>query len=296
MLAELLRQEGIAARFRGPATTLVGVAEHIVAMAVEVPAESGGATPWSSCAIWKTRPSPPTDRPRLGGEHGRRRLHDDLPDDRRRPGRTGGGDAAGRRDRRALPLHQQRADRDARRLDRDGARPFRSNRRRGRASCSRDLEYVGAAEAVGSRTTTTCRTMKRSRSRRRPRAGGRWPARASRCSCPGPATFTRGRPWTALVLALAASWCISAAIAADRGSTRFDTAVATICMIVLCDMIQAACAPRAAEIRGVRASVAGADGRGCGAGRRRGAAGAGRQHGHRRAAPVARARSRSDST
>ena len=40
VLAELLRQEGIAARFRGPATTLVGVAEHIVEMAVEVPSES----------------------------------------------------------------------------------------------------------------------------------------------------------------------------------------------------------------------------------------------------------------
>jgi len=40
VLAELLRQEGIAARFRGPATTLVGVAQHIVEMAVEVPAES----------------------------------------------------------------------------------------------------------------------------------------------------------------------------------------------------------------------------------------------------------------
>ena len=40
VLAELLRQEGIAARFRGPATTLVGVAEHIVEMAVEVPADS----------------------------------------------------------------------------------------------------------------------------------------------------------------------------------------------------------------------------------------------------------------
>lgn len=36
VLAELLRQEGIAARFRGPATTLVGVAQHTV----EVPAES----------------------------------------------------------------------------------------------------------------------------------------------------------------------------------------------------------------------------------------------------------------
>jgi hypothetical protein len=38
-LAELLRNEGIDARFRGPATTLVGVADHDVAMPVEVPAE-----------------------------------------------------------------------------------------------------------------------------------------------------------------------------------------------------------------------------------------------------------------
>jgi hypothetical protein len=40
VLAELLRQEGIAARFRGPATTLIGIADYIVEMAVEVPAES----------------------------------------------------------------------------------------------------------------------------------------------------------------------------------------------------------------------------------------------------------------
>jgi hypothetical protein len=39
VLAELLRQEGIAARFRGAATTLVGVALNVVAMAVEVPVE-----------------------------------------------------------------------------------------------------------------------------------------------------------------------------------------------------------------------------------------------------------------
>ena len=39
VLAELLRQEGIAARFRGAATTLVGVAMNVVAMAVEVPVE-----------------------------------------------------------------------------------------------------------------------------------------------------------------------------------------------------------------------------------------------------------------
>lgn len=38
VLAELLRQEGIAARFRGAATTLVGIALNVVAMAVEVPA------------------------------------------------------------------------------------------------------------------------------------------------------------------------------------------------------------------------------------------------------------------
>jgi hypothetical protein len=38
VLAELLRQEGIAARFRGAATTLVGLAMDVVAMAVEVPA------------------------------------------------------------------------------------------------------------------------------------------------------------------------------------------------------------------------------------------------------------------
>ena len=39
VLAELLRNEGIEARFRGAATTLVGVARNMVAMAVEVPAE-----------------------------------------------------------------------------------------------------------------------------------------------------------------------------------------------------------------------------------------------------------------
>jgi hypothetical protein len=39
VLAELLRNEGIAARFRGVATTLVGVTRNVVAMAVEVPAE-----------------------------------------------------------------------------------------------------------------------------------------------------------------------------------------------------------------------------------------------------------------
>ncbi len=39
VLAELLQNEGIAARFRGPATTLVGVSKNVVAMAVEVPVE-----------------------------------------------------------------------------------------------------------------------------------------------------------------------------------------------------------------------------------------------------------------
>jgi hypothetical protein len=40
ILAELLRQEGIEARFRGPATTLIGISDYVVAMAVEVPVES----------------------------------------------------------------------------------------------------------------------------------------------------------------------------------------------------------------------------------------------------------------
>jgi hypothetical protein len=39
VLAELLRNEGIEARFRGPSTTLVGVARTVTAMAVEVPVD-----------------------------------------------------------------------------------------------------------------------------------------------------------------------------------------------------------------------------------------------------------------
>jgi hypothetical protein len=39
VLAELLRNEGIAARFRGAASTLIGIAEELVSMSVEVPAE-----------------------------------------------------------------------------------------------------------------------------------------------------------------------------------------------------------------------------------------------------------------
>ena len=37
MLAELLRNEGIAARFRGAASTLIGLTKNLVPMAVEVP-------------------------------------------------------------------------------------------------------------------------------------------------------------------------------------------------------------------------------------------------------------------
>jgi hypothetical protein len=37
MLAELLRNEGIEARFRGASSTLIGLAQNIVAMTVEVP-------------------------------------------------------------------------------------------------------------------------------------------------------------------------------------------------------------------------------------------------------------------
>ena len=39
MLAELLRNEGIAARFRGAASTLIGMARNMVSMSVEVPIE-----------------------------------------------------------------------------------------------------------------------------------------------------------------------------------------------------------------------------------------------------------------
>jgi hypothetical protein len=39
IIAELLRNEGIEARFRGPNTTLVGAARTVTAMAVEVPIE-----------------------------------------------------------------------------------------------------------------------------------------------------------------------------------------------------------------------------------------------------------------
>jgi hypothetical protein len=37
MIAELLRNEGIAARFRGAASTLIGLTQNLVPMAVEVP-------------------------------------------------------------------------------------------------------------------------------------------------------------------------------------------------------------------------------------------------------------------
>jgi hypothetical protein len=39
MLAELLRNEGIAARFRGAASTLIGLTKDLAPMAVEVPIE-----------------------------------------------------------------------------------------------------------------------------------------------------------------------------------------------------------------------------------------------------------------
>ncbi len=116
-----------------------------------------------------------------------------------------------------------------------------------------DLEYVGAAEAVdhGHDDVSDDEVAE-------PAAASRWRALARAgftLFLPGTCHLYAGRPWTAVVLAIAASWCISAAIAADRGSARFDTAVATICTIVLCDMVQGVRAA-AAEIRGVRASVA----------------------------------------
>src|SRR5439155_8355593 len=88
-----------------------------------------------------------------------------------------------------------------------------------------DLEYVGAAEAVDHGDAAG------------PDDEGAEPTPASRWRAltragftlflPGTCHLYAGRPWTALVLALAASWCISGAIAATRGSARFDMAVAT---------------------------------------------------------------------
>ena len=116
-----------------------------------------------------------------------------------------------------------------------------------------DLEYVGAAEAVDHGHDDVSDDEVAA-----PAAASRWRALARAgftLFLPGTCHLYAGRPWTALVLALSASWCVSGAIAADRGSTRFDSAVATICMIVLCDMIQGVRAA-AAEIGGVRAGVA----------------------------------------
>jgi hypothetical protein len=118
-----------------------------------------------------------------------------------------------------------------------------------------DLEYVGAAEAVDQGQDVGSDDVDEVAA---PAAASRWRALARAgftLFLPGTCHLYAGRPWTAVVLALAASWCISGAIAAENGSTRFDMAVATIFAIVLGDTIQGVRAA-AAELRGVRASVA----------------------------------------
>ena len=100
--------------------------------------------------------------------------------------------------------------------DRDGDdRPVESEARA--RELLADLEYVGAAEAVdhGHDDVSDDQLAE-------PAAASRWRALARAgftLFLPGTCHLYAGRPWTAVVLALAASWCISAAIAADRGST-----------------------------------------------------------------------------
>ena len=254
VLAELLRQEGIAARFRGPATTLVGVAEHIVEMAVEVPAESEAR-----------RPGVPA---RSGRRDRRRRrivrgLGGEMADDgyttifRTTDAAQGGLVAEMLRgegiDARFHSISSALIGLHGGLIEMELTVPVESEARA--RELLADLEYVGAAEAVDQRTR---RRVGRVDEVAEPAAASRWRALARAgftLFLPGTCHLYAGRPWTAVVLALAASWCISGAIAADRGSTRFDMAVATICMIVLCDMIQGV-RVAAAEIRGVRASVA----------------------------------------
>jgi hypothetical protein len=115
-----------------------------------------------------------------------------------------------------------------------------------------DLEYVGAAEAVDHGHEVESDDADET-----PTGASRWRAltrAAFTLFLPGTCHLYAGRPWTAIVLALAASWGISAAIAAERSSTRYDTAVAAIVAIVLGDVIQGV---RAAgdELRGARATV-----------------------------------------
>ena len=254
VLAELLRQEGIAARFRGPATTLVGVAEHIVAMAVEVPAESRGGRPGVPARSRRR------DRRRrrivrgLGGE-----MADDGYTTIFRTTDTAQGGLVAEMlrgegiDARFHTINTALIGLHGGLIEMELTVPVESEAQA--LELLADLEYVGAAEAIDQGQDVGPDDVDEVAA---PAAASRWRALARAgftLFLPGTCHLYAGRPWTALVLALAASWCISGAIAADRGSTRFDIAVATICMIVLCDMIQGV-RVAAAEIRGVRASVA----------------------------------------
>jgi len=112
-----------------------------------------------------------------------------------------------------------------------------------------DLEYVGAAETADHGHDADDDGVE-------PTSVSRWRAltrAAFTLFLPGTVHLYADRPWTALVLGLAAAWCLAGAVAADRGSAGFGTAVGTIVMIVLCDMIYGVRATGAA-LRGVRAT------------------------------------------
>lgn len=115
-----------------------------------------------------------------------------------------------------------------------------------------DLEYVGAAEAAEQGHDAEDDDGDE------PNSVSRWRAltrAAFTLFLPGTVHLYADRPWTALVLGLAAAWCLAGAVATvtASGNARFDAAVATTLMIVLCDMIHGVRAA-GAELRGKRAT------------------------------------------
>jgi hypothetical protein len=118
-----------------------------------------------------------------------------------------------------------------------------------------DLEYVGAAEAADHGHDVEAHDDDDGAE---PTSVSRWRAltrAAFTLFLPGTVHLYADRPWTALVLGLAAAWGLAGAVAAESGSSRFAAAVATIVMIVICDMIGGVRATGAA-LRGVRATFA----------------------------------------
>jgi hypothetical protein len=114
----------------------------------------------------------------------------------------------------------------------------------------RDLEYTAAADALDGAAgpdedeeeEKPPETPSGARSRALVRAG-------FMLFLPGTVHFCAGRPWTGGALAIAAFWCVCAAIAAARSSAIFGVSLAAVFTIVVCDMI-AGLRASAAEIRG----------------------------------------------